>query len=480
MSSRNVIVLLSDEHNADVMGCAGHPMVRTPNLDALAKRGTRYTAAYTPSPICVPARASIATGRHVHEHRCWDNAIAYDGRSPSWGHRLQQANMRVESIGKLHYRKEEDPTGFDRQQLPVHIMDGIGQVFGSVRDPLPESIGKMPLFDKIGAGESSYNRFDRSVTELAVQWLHDREQADDGRPWVLFVGLVAPHFPLIVPQAYLDLYPLDKIPMPRLSPKNGYVRHPWVERQVRYSDHDAAVGPDERKRLAIATYYALTTFMDEQIGKIVAALDASAFASNTTIVYSSDHGDNIGVRGTWNKCLMYRESTAVPMILCGPGVPSDQVCGTPVSLVDLYPTITDEVGLSRHADDADLPGKSLVKVANEEMDADRLVLSEYHAIGSDSAGYMIADARYKYHEYVGYPPELFDLENDPGETVNLADEPQYRALVERYAEKLRGMLDPIATDARAKREQAALVASFGGREKALAMGTPGASPVPAT
>src|SRR5690606_5047811 len=209
-------------------------------------------------------------------------------------------------------------------------------------------------------------------------------------------------------------------------------------------------------------------------------LDASAFASNTTIVYSSDHGDNIGVRGTWNKCLMYRESTAVPMILCGPDVPADRVCGTPVSLVDLYPTITDEVGLSRHADDADLPGKSLVKVANEEMDADRLVLSEYHAIGSDSAGYMIADARYKYHEYVGYPPELFDLENDPGETVNLADEPQCKAVVECYAQELRGMLDPVATDAQAKRDQAALVASFGGREKALAMGTPGASPVPAT
>src|SRR3546814_8241201 len=88
------------------MGCAGHPIVKTPNLDGLARKGTRFSAAYTPSPICVPARASIATGRYVHEHRCWDNAIAYDGRTPSWGHRLQQAGIRVESIGKLHYRKE--------------------------------------------------------------------------------------------------------------------------------------------------------------------------------------------------------------------------------------------------------------------------------------------------------------------------------------------------------------------------------------
>src|SRR3546814_1416867 len=109
----------------------------------------------------------------------------------------------------------------------------------------------MPLFDHIGAGESNYNRYDRSVTELAVKWLRDQENANEDSPWVLFVGLVAPHFPLIVPQAYLDMYPPDTIPMPRLSPKEGYVRHPWVARQVRYSDHDAAVGTDERKRLAI-------------------------------------------------------------------------------------------------------------------------------------------------------------------------------------------------------------------------------------
>src|SRR3546814_10980685 len=106
---------------------------------------------------------------------------------------------------KLHYRKEEDATGFVHQQLPTHIMYGIGQVFGSVRDPLPESIGKMPLFDHIRAGESNYNRYDRSVTELAVKWLRDHENANADSPCVLFVGLVAPNFPLIVPPSYLDL-----------------------------------------------------------------------------------------------------------------------------------------------------------------------------------------------------------------------------------------------------------------------------------
>ena len=479
MKPRNVLILLSDEHNADIMGCAGHPIVKTPNLDALAHRGTRFTSAYTPSPICVPARASIATGRYVHEHRCWDNAIAYDGTLPSWGHRLQDKQLPVESIGKLHYRKAEDPTGFDRQQLPVHIMNGIGQVFGSVRDPLPDTIGAMPLFEKIGAGDSSYNKFDREVAAKAIKWLDEQESKGD-QPWVLFVGLVAPHFPLVVPQEYLDLYPLDTIPLPRLSPNKGYVRHPWVQRQVQFSDHDAAVGSDERKRLAVASYYALTTFMDEQIGRIMSALQSTRFASDTTVIYSSDHGDNMGVRGTWNKCLLYKESTAIPLILSGPNVPEAHVCSTPTTLIDVYPTIIDEVGVGCDAADRNLRGVSLIKLANAEANASRFVLSEYHAIGSESAGYMIADARYKYHEYVGYAPELFDLEKDPLETENLAELPQYQEIVDEYARKLRTLLDPVETDRKAKADQAKLVASFGGREKALQTGTPGATPVPST
>ena len=131
----NVLVLLADEHDPRVTGMVGHPMVQTPNLDALARRGTRFTNAYTPSPVCVPARAGLATGRWVHDIGYWDNAMGYDGREPGWGHTLQAAGVRVESIGKLHYRRADDPTGFDRQHEPMHLAEGVGQVWGSVRDP---------------------------------------------------------------------------------------------------------------------------------------------------------------------------------------------------------------------------------------------------------------------------------------------------------------------------------------------------------
>ena len=109
-----MLIIMADQHNPKMLGCRGHELVNTPHLDALAKRGSIFTNAYSNSPLCVPARACLATGRYVHENKCWDNAIAYDGGQPSWGHRLQENSHSVVSVGKLHYRSENDKTGFDK------------------------------------------------------------------------------------------------------------------------------------------------------------------------------------------------------------------------------------------------------------------------------------------------------------------------------------------------------------------------------
>ncbi len=140
----NLLFILSDEHNKRVLGCYGHPMVKTPNLDRLAARGTRFTDAYTNCPICVPARASFATGRYVHQVRCWDNAIAYQGKPASWGHRLMERGHRAVSIGKLHYKESKpESNGFDEEILPLHIVNGVGDLFGLIRDELPRRSGSL-------------------------------------------------------------------------------------------------------------------------------------------------------------------------------------------------------------------------------------------------------------------------------------------------------------------------------------------------
>lgn len=477
MASHNVLVLLSDEHDPRVTGSAGHLLARTPNLDRLAARGTRFVNAYTPSPVCVPARASLATGRWVHEIGYWDNAMGYDGRVPGWGHSLQAVGIRVESIGKLHYRNATDPTGFACQHEPMHLAEGVGQVWGSVRDPLPETIGPSPLFGQLGPGESAYNRYDARSADRAIAWLDERAREPPGEPWVLFVGFVAPHFPLVVPQRYLDLYPPDAIPLPKLLPRDGYRDHPWVAANRRHCDHDAALGTDERRRLAIACYLGLVSFMDEQVGRVLDALERSCLAPATRVIYSSDHGDNLGARGTWNKCLMYRESTGVPLIVAGPGVPAGQVCRTHANLIDIAPTILESSGIDPSGS-SDLPGRSLVDLASSPDDLERPGFSEYHAVGSPSGAFMLARGRFKYHHYVGYAPELFDLDTDPEEARDLAPDPGYAAVLREFEAELRGMLDPEAVDRRAKNDQNALIERFGGREQALKTGPPGATPAP--
>lgn len=173
---KNLLFIMADEHQAAALSCLGHPCVKTPNLDRLAARGTVFRNAYTPSPICVPARAALATGRYPHQSGYWDNAHAYDGRIPGWGHMLQKSGVSVTSIGKLHYRNGEDPTGFDRQILPVHILNGIGQVWGSVRNPLPRENRGGGMLGQVGAGISKYNQYDMNVAKEAVNWLYQPER----------------------------------------------------------------------------------------------------------------------------------------------------------------------------------------------------------------------------------------------------------------------------------------------------------------
>lgn len=474
----NLLLICSDEHDPRYMGCSGHPFVKTPNLDRLAARGTRFTNAWTPCPICVPARGSLATGRYVHQTGYWDNAIAYEGRIPGWGHRLQANGMRVESIGKLHYHDIEDPTGFDRQQIPMHIWEGVGLLWGSVRDPMPEKAARSPLFDELGAGTSRYNLYDKNIAELAVQWFAERAANPDPTPWTLFLGFVAPHMPLVVPQKYLDMYPPELIPPAKLHPDDGFMRHPWVERMAQHWDHDAALGTAQRRKLATACYFGLITFLDDQVGKVLAALEANGFARSTRVIYTTDHGDNLGARGMWNKSVMYKEATAIPMIACGPGFAQGTVCDTNVNLVDIYPTVLDCMGLDKTQGEQDLPGKSLLRIAAEPTDTGRYGFSEYHAVGAETSAFMLVKGRFKYHYYVGFVPELFDLETDPQETCNLANHPLFAEIAAGFEAHLRSMLDPEEVDRRARTEQRRHVDKFGGPQAVATMGNPGATPAP--
>ena len=260
----------------------------------------------------------------------WDNAIAYDGRVPGWGHELQAAGIAVTSIGKLHYRNESDPTGFDRQIIPMHVeADGLGQLWGLQRDPLPvfDEAGRKML-TPIGPGYSAYNEYDDRVVQATCDWLRAAVSNNASEPWVLFVGLVAPHFPLTVPEEYLAMYPPAEMPAPPLHPATGYARHPWVEAFHRSCPVDDHLDDDE-KRLARACYFGLCTFLDDRVGQILAALEDVGLTESTRVIYTSDHGDSVGNRGLWGKSVLYTDSCGVPMLVAGPDVPAGHRSHTP-------------------------------------------------------------------------------------------------------------------------------------------------------
>jgi choline-sulfatase len=474
MKPASLLFILSDEHNRDAAGCYGHPLVRSPNIDRLAERGARFTNAYTPCPICVPARASLATGRYVHQTGNWDNAFPYDGSIPSWGHRLKEQGYRVDSIGKLHFRSREDDNGFTEEIDPLHVVGGVGDLLGCIReDPPPRK--KLDGVLNAGPGSSTYLDYDARMAARAVQWLE--EHAADERPWVLFVSFVCPHPPYIAPQRLYDLYPLDRVPLPVQWRVGEQPDHPALRRMR----EKFGLGNFEEGTLrkAIAAYYGACTYLDERIGELLRAVEENGLGAKTRVLYTSDHGECLGARGLFGKFTMYEESAAVPLILAGADVPEGKVVETPVSLVDCFPTVLEAVGAAPGPEDRDLPGRSLWQVAcDPDSSRERTVYSEYHAVNSRSAIYMIRTLRYKYVHYVGEPPQLFDLMSDPEEVRDLAADRAYQPVLQEMEIRLRFITDPEETDARARAEQQARIEAFGGKEAVLRRGTFDNSPVP--
>lgn len=477
MTPKNMLVLMSDEHNAKILGCHGNEIVQTPNIDALAARGTRFSNAYCNSPVCIPARASFATGRYIHEIGYWDNADPYEGSVPSWHHRLRDAGHEAVSIGKLHFRSDDDDNGFSESQLAMHVVEGLGDLMGLVREDLPVRKGAYKIARSAGPGESEYTQYDRDITDAAVRWLEAAAARDPDKPWMLFVSWVCPHFPLTAPQRFFDLYPPEDMPLPKLYARDERPTHPYVRDYAGSFCYDDHFEDEAHVRKAVSSYYALCSFLDDNIGQVLRALEKVGLAEDTNILYTSDHGDNLGSRGLWGKSTLYEEAAKVPMILAGPDVAAGVVRDTPVTHLDCYPAFLECVGEPLSAAERAFPSSSLFDLA-AGAEPDRTVLCEYHGMGSTTGAFMIREGQYKYVYYVGYPPQLFDLAADPEELVDLGTDPAHAAIRETCEAKLRAVCDPEDVDRRAKARQAEQLAMHGGREAVIERGDLGYSPPP--
>ena len=255
MTPTNLLVLMSDEHNPKFLGAAGHPFIATPNLDALAARGTRFTSAYTTCPICVPARAGFAVGRYVHEIGYWDNADAYDGAIPSWHHALRDArpSRRLDRQAAFSRAARATTTASREEIVPMHIVDGIGDVKGLVRERHSRRARAATRWRKrAGPGESPYTVYDRDIASRAQIWLHEEAPKWRDRPWVLFVSFVAPHFPLTAPPHWFYRYWRQDLPMPKLYAKDERPHHPYLDDYAHTVDYDTHFASTDDVKRAIA------------------------------------------------------------------------------------------------------------------------------------------------------------------------------------------------------------------------------------
>ncbi len=477
MKPQNLLVIMSDEHSRKILGCYGNSVVSTPNLDALAGGGMLFSQAYTSSPICVPARAAFAVGKYVHQIGFWDNADPYDGSAESWHHFLRERGHHVTSIGKLHFRSTEEDNGFSEEILPMHVVDGKGDLIGLLRDPLEARGHAKKLAATAGPGESTYTTYDRAIASNAQIWLREQAQKHTDKPWVLFVSFVAPHFPLTAPPEHYYRYADQKLALPKMHERPGIHSHPYVRDYASCIDYGAYFEDDAHVHRALASYYGLCSFVDEQIGKVLDALRAAGLESSTRVVYTSDHGDNLGARGLWGKSTMYEESAGCPLIVAGEGLPAGITCDQPVGHVDLFPFILEAVGEATGEVMRTRPGISLNRFAAGEVPI-RDLLVEYHATGSVAGAFAVRHGRFKYVYYIAHPPELFDLRQDPEEMNNLATDAEYARELAECDKALRAICDPEVVERRAKARQQELIAIHGGREAIAKRGDFGNTPAP--
>lgn len=421
----NILFIISDEHNAGVTGCYGNDIVRTDALDLLAQRGITFENCYTNSPLCVPSRLSFTSGKYISRVGAWSNSCWLPSADyPSLPRILNAVGYESYLCGKMHYDKTRR-YGFIEIGGNMNKSTKTGTGSRRAADNLTPKDGISGRFDDFyTADDSSILTHDRNVTAGTIDFLKNRKASD--KPFFLLAGYLAPHFPLIVPEEYWQVYE-GRVPMPEIPAGH-------LESQVRNHKH-LRIGfnvedvPDDIVRKGRELYYGLTQWLDDEIAKIMHVLNETEFAEDTVVIYTTDHGENIGEHGLWWKNCMYEHAARVPLIVSWParfrgGQRRTGAC----SLVDVNRTIAELGGASAPKD---WNGDSMVKWMDKpEHQWKDFAVSEYYAHNICSGYAMLRMGRYKYVYHTPPDPEhpaereLYDLSNDPGEFDNLAGKPE--------------------------------------------------------
>ena len=432
----NVLFLICDDLNCD-LGCYGHPMVKSPNIDGLAERGVRFQNAYCQYPLCGPSRASFMTGLYPDQTLIQRNAIYIREHLPNvqtMSQMFRNNGYFATRIGKIyHYNvpKHIGTSGHDDPYSWNYTINPRGRdvddedLIFSLR---PGSFGG--TLSWLAAEGTDEEQTDGMAATEAVRLL--KQYARDKRQFFLAVGLLRPHTPYVAPKKYFAMYPRENIAVPKVP--EGYLDTlPKPARLSITRKKDQLNLPDDLARQAIQAYYASTTFADAQVGRVLDALEEAGLAENTIVLFTSDHGYHMGEHGHWQKTTLFENAAHVPLIIAGPGTEAaGQSTTTPAEMLDFYPTLAELCGLTAPAY---LSGVSLAPVLKDPTAEPRQsALTQY------STGYGIRTPRHRYTEWGeegSDGAELYDHQTDPQEMVNLADRPEQAATVQQLSKLLR-------------------------------------------
>ncbi len=453
MKRPNLLFLFSDQHARRVAGCYGDAVAQTPNLDRLAAAGVTFDEAYCPSPLCVPSRMAMLTARHPCAQECWTNDDYLRSDAATWLHALGAGGYRPVLAGRLHSMGPDQLHGYAERTVGDHSPNWGGVprhdlgVLNRANDPWPESLANS------GIGQSAYQVKDADTAQAACEALRAHaaaRKAGSDEPFCLTVGFLLPHPPYVAWREDYERF-AGRVPPPRHGTPPS-PEHPWEHwwRSDRKLEDVDPVAVD-RARTA---YYALTFRLDHFVGQVLDALEASGEADNTLVVYTTDHGDQLGERGLWWKHTLYEDSIRVPLLMAWPGrLPAGERRAQVCNLIDVAVTMVDALGAPAlpHAD-----GRSLLAVARDAQAAWTDETFAEHCTDTVPAWTggrrvqqrMVRQGPHKLIYSHGDAPMLFDLARDPCERHDLASDPAQRALRERLLARVLDGWDPDAIAAR--------------------------------
>ncbi|HUS55815.1 MAG TPA: choline-sulfatase [Thermohalobaculum sp.] len=455
MTRPNILILMVDQLNGTLFPDGPAEWLHAPHLKALAARSVRFANTYTASPLCAPGRASFMSGQLPRRTRVYDNAAEFASDIPTYAHHLRRAGYYTGLSGKMHFVGPDQLHGFEER---------------FTTDIYPADFGWTPDYRKpgeridwwyhnlgsvTGAGVAEITNqmeYDDEVAHHAEQKLYDLARKKGDRPWCLTVSFTHPHDPYVARKKFWDLYEDCEHLEPDVDAIAFDKQDAHSKRLMTACDYPNFDITAENIRRSRRAYFANISYLDEKIGSIIDVLTRCRMAENTIVLFVSDHGDMLGERGLWFKMSFFEGSSRVPLMIAAPGLAPRRV-DTPVSTVDVAPTLADLAGVSMDEIMPWTDGESLLALANGGARTTPVAI-EYAAEGSNAPMVSLRYGKWKYNRCLLDPEQLFDLGADPRELRNLASDGDYRETLETLRDQASDRWDLEAFDAEVRQSQA--------------------------